>query len=481
MVRLQEETSAGGGGDAPGGNDMTSGGNDTTPAGGGDAPPVREIALRALHRAETRGVPPRDALNALFRRYDYRDRDRAFATELVYGAVRWRRRLDWMLGRLLRGKPESLTPWIRLILHMGLYQLAMMDRVPASAATHASVQLARRYGHQGTARLTNAVLRSAVRRRDELERPARGEDPVTELGVTHSYPPWLASRWIERYGVDSAAALMEAGNRPPPLTIRVNVSRTAPRELAETLARDGIEVKPGRWLDDFLSIRHAGDLRALPSHETGLFQAQDESAGLAVRLLGPEPGETVVDLCCAPGGKTTYIAQIVGAGGRVIACDSSPYRLRRVEEHRRRMGLGQVRLVAMDGRSPGLDVKADRVLVDAPCSGLGTIARRPDLRWRRTAEDIARLCGEQSALLERGAGLVRPGGVLVYSTCTIEPEENEEVVSAFLARHPGFRPDGPADWPAELDEVADGVGRIATLPPVHGVDGSYAARLRKAG
>lgn len=145
------------------------------------------------------------------------------------------------------------------------------------------------------------------------------------------------------------------------------------------------------------------------------------------------------------------------------------------------MGLGQVRLVAMDGRSPGLDVKADRVLVDAPCSGLGTIARRPDLRWRRTAEDIARLRGEQAALLERGAGLVRPGGVLVYSTCTIEPEENEEVVSAFLARHPGFRPDGPADWPAELDEVADGVGRIATLPPVHGVDGSYAARLRKAG
>ncbi len=455
--------------------------HEDSPAGGdGSAPPIRETVLQALHRTETRGVPPRDALNTLLRRYDYHNRDRAFATELMYGAVRWRRRLDWMLGRLLRGKPESLTPWIRLILHMGLYQLLMMDRVPAAAATHASVQLARRYGHRGTVGLTNAILRSAVRQRDELERPPRGEDPVTELGVTHSYPAWMARRWIERYGVESAAALMEAGNRPPPLTIRVNASRTSKQDLADTLERDGIEVKPGRWLGDFLSIRHGGDLRALPSHETGLFQVQDESAGLAVRLLGPEPGETVVDLCCAPGGKTTYIAQIVGAGGMVIACDSSPHRLRRVEEHRRRMGLGQVRLVAMDGRSPGVAVEADRVLVDAPCSGLGTIARRPDLRWRRTAEDIKRLRGEQQALLERGAEMLKPGGVLVYSTCTIEPEENEAVVDAFLAVHPGFRTDIPEDWPAELEEVTDGAGSIATLPPVHGVDGSYAARLRKA-
>lgn len=454
---------------------------DSAAEGEGNAPPVREIALQALHRAETRDILPRDALNALFQRHAFRDRDKAFATELVYGVIRWRRRLDWMLGQLLRGKPESLTPWIRLILRMGLYQLMLMDRVPDAAATHTSVELARRYGHQGTVRLTNAILRTAVRQRDQLSPPARGDDPVTELGVTHSYPAWLSKRWIDRYGVDSAAALMEAGNRPPPLTIRVNVLRVAAPDLAETLEGQGVQVEPGRWLRDFMSIRHAGDLGRLPAHQAGLFQVQDESAGLAVRLLGPMTGETVVDLCCAPGGKTTYIAQIVGAGGRVIACDSSPHRLRRVEEHRRRMGLGQVRLVAMDGRSPGLVVKADRVLVDAPCSGLGTIARRPDLRWRRTAEDIDRLRGEQLALLERGAGLVKPGGVLVYSTCTIEPDENEEVVAAFCDRHPGFRADGPEDWPEGLARVTDGVGRIATLPSVHGVDGSFAARLRRAG
>ena len=444
-------------------------------------PGAREIALKALYRAETGDVLPREALDALFRRYACSDRDRALATELVYGAIRWRRRLDWMLGQLMRGNPDSLTAWIRHILRMGLYQLMMMDRIPDAAATHESVQLARRYGHEGTVRLTNAILRTALRKRDRLERPVCGEDPVTELGVAHSYPAWLAKRWVARYGVEAAAALMRAGNRTPPIIIRVNTLRSTPRDLAGTLERHGIHVEPGRWLGDYLSIRHAGDLRRLPAHEAGLFQVQDESGGLAVRLLDPKPDETIVDLCCAPGGKTTYIAQIVGAGGREIACDTSPHRLRRVEENRRRMGLGQVRLVGMDGRSPGVNLAADRVLVDAPCSGLGTLARRPDLRGRRKAEDIGRLRNEQLALLESGAGLVKPGGVLVYSTCTIEPEENEEVVAAFCARHPGFRLEKPGDWPGDLAGVLDGAGRIATLPSTHGVDGSFAARLRRDG
>ena len=452
-----------------------------TPRNTPDTPAVREVALKVLHRAETRDAAPREALNDYFQRYVYSERDRAFATEVVYGTIRWRRRLDWMLGQLMRGDPESLTPWIRQVMRMGLYQLMMMDRVPDAAATHESVELARRYGHQGTVRLTNAVLRSAIRKRAQLERPEYREDPVTELGVTHSYPAWLTKRWVGRYGVEGAAGLMQAGNLTPPLTIRVNTMRTTPGDLAETLSRHGISVEPARWLEDFLSVRNTGDLRRLPCHEEGLFQVQDESAGLAVRLLDPKQGETIVDLCCAPGGKTTYIARFVCAGGQVIACDRSLHRLRRVEEHRQRMGLGQVRLVVMDGRSPGLDTEADRVLVDAPCSGLGTIARRPDLRWRRRAEDIGRLHDAQLALLERSAGLVKMGGVLVYSTCTIEPEENEEVVAAFCKKHPGFRVERPVDWPDALAGVMDDEGRICTLPSAHGVDGSFAARLRRVG
>lgn len=442
---------------------------------------IREVALKALHRAETHGVMPRDALNTYFQRNIYSDRDKAFATEVVYGTIRWQRRLDWMLGQLMRGNPESLTPWIRQILRMGLYQLMMMDKVPDAAATHESVKLARRYGHQGTVRLTNAILRTAIRKRDQLERPEYREDPVKELGIAHSYPAWLTKRWTERYGMEVAAGLMEAGNRTPSLTVRVNTTRTTPPDLAETLNRHEIHVEPGRWLPDFLEIRHTGDLRRLPCHEEGLFQVQDESAGLAVRLLDPKKGETIVDLCCAPGGKTTYIAQFVCAGGRVIACDTSLHRLRRVEEHRRRMGLGQVRLVVTDGRSPGLDFEADRVLIDAPCSGLGTIARRPDLRWRRRVEDIERLHEVQLSLLDSGAGLVKKGGVLVYSTCTIEPEENEDVVAAFCKKHPGFHVEKPVDWPDKLAGVMDDEGRIGTLPSVHGVDGSFSARLRRDG
>ena len=449
MVKLPEETKTAPGSLLPGG--------------------AREIALKALHRAESGEVPPREALNALFRRHACSERDRALATEVAYGTIRWRRRLDWMLGRLMRGNPETLTVWIRHVLRMGLYQLMMMDRIPAAAATHESVRLARRYGHEGTARLTNAILRAAVRKRDQLERPVCGEDPVTELGVTHSYPTWLTKRWIARFGVEAAGAFMQAGNRTPPVTIRVNTARSTPQDLAEALKRHGVHVEPGRWLGDYLSVRRVGDLRRLPAHEAGMFQVQDESGGLAVRLLDPKPGETIVDLCCAPGGKTTYIAQIVGTGGRVIACDVSPHRLRLVEENRRRMGLGQVRLVRMDGRLPGMNVAADRVLVDAPCSGLGVIARRPDLRWRRKAEEINRLRGEQLALLESGAGLVKRGGVLVYGTCTIEPEENEEVVAAF------WRPPSRVSA-GEARRLARGLGRCNGR---HGPDRHAAFHARR--
>lgn len=443
------------------------------------SPAIREVVLKALYHAETRDVPPRVALNGFFRRYAYSDRDKAFATEMVYGTIRWRRRLDWMVSQLMRGNPDSLTPWIRHILRMGLYQLMMMSQVPDAAATHEAVKLARRYGHQGTVRLTNAIMRTAIRKRDQLDCPNYTGDPIKQLGITHSYPAWLTKRWVERYGIEGTANLMEAGNQTPPLTIRVNIDRITPRKLIETLKKNEIHVESSRWLEDFLSIRHTGDLNQLSCHQEGLFQVQDESAGLAVRLLDPKQDETIIDLCCAPGGKTTYIAQFVSAGGQVVACDTSLHRLRQVEENRQRMGLAQVHLVVMDGKSPALAFEADRVMIDAPCSGLGTIARRPDLRWRRRMEDIGRLHDVQLALLKRGAGLVKKGGILVYSTCTIEPEENEDVVAAFCSKHPGFHIEKPDDWPVEMNEVMNDEGQILTLPSVHGIDGSFAVRLRR--
>jgi len=452
---------------------------------------IREVALKALHRIETRNDVPRDALNALFQRHDFSNRDRAFATEMVYGTIRWKRWLDWILSELMTRNLSTVTPWIHQILRMGLYQLMFMDRVPQAAATHEAVEMARRYGHAGTARLTNALLRSAIRKREGFHvrdlssnsrKPAgiQTEEPSTYyLGVTHSYPDWLVRRWVDRYDIAGATALMEAGNQKPPVSIRMNPACATKASLTDSLNRHGICVESGRWLDDFLLISNTGNLTRLPDFTQGRFQVQDESAGLAVRLLEPKPGETVVDLCCAPGGKMTYIAQIMRSRGKVIACDPDLSRMRRVLQNHQRLGLGGVCLLIMDGRRPALRMTADRVLVDAPCSGLGAIARRPDLRWRRRPEDIERLRCLQFELLERASDLVRVSGVLVYSTCTIEPEENEDVVDAFCRKHPEFRLEQPASWPERLTGIMKHNGMISTLPSVHGIDGSFAARMRK--
>ncbi len=442
-------------------------------------PVVREIALKALYNVEIRKAVPQESLHTLFHRYSFSDRDKALATEIVYGSIRWRRRLDWILGRLMRGNPESLTPWIRQIIRMGLYQLIMMNQIPDSAATDESVKLARRYGHEGTVRLTNAIMRNAIRKRKEFEKPECRDNPIEEMGITYSYPTWLIKRWIERYGTEGAENLMKAGNKVPPLTIRVNTDRISPKVLVSRLRDHGIQVEPSRWFSDFVSMRHRGDPRQLPYYDEGLFQIQDESTGLAVHLLNPQPGETIVDLCCAPGGKTTYIAQFVCAEGYVVACDISLRRLNQVEENRRRLGLSQLHIIAMDGSLLALEAGVDRVIVDAPCSGLGTIARKPDIRWRRSVEDFQRFHALQLKLLENGAALVKKGGLLVYSTCTIEPEENEDVVSEFCNRQPEFHLEKPVDWPNEISEVMDFEGKVKTLPSIHGVDGIFAVRLRR--
>lgn len=439
----------------------------------------RETALHALYRFETQGALVRDILDDMLRRSRLDERDRALSTELAYGALRWRGRIDWILDRCVQRGIGSLTPWIRNILRLGVYQLLMMDQIPDAAATHEMVELAKRYGHAGTARLTNAVLRTVIRRREEFETPPRFADPVMDLCVRYSYPRWLIQRWVDRYGHEEAAALCEAGNRPPPVVIRSNRLKTTAAALADRLKAQGVEARSGRYLQDFLTLSAPGDVRRLAGFSEGWFQVQDESAGLAVRLLDPQPGETVVDLCCAPGGKTIYIAELMRNRGCIVGADLSPVRLRRLQEHARRMGVDRVIPVAMDGQTPGLRIQVDRVLVDAPCTGLGTVSRRAELRWRRQPEDIVEAQKLQQALIEQGAGLVRPGGVLVYSTCTIEPEENEAVILAFRERHPEFRVERPEAWPAACSALIGADYIVRTLPSAHGIDGSFAVRLRR--
>lgn len=450
---------------------------------GRDGRPVsgRDLALMALYRVDAEGAYASLALREVFRRHPADRRERALATELAYGAVRRLNTLDFVIGRFARRQPAEMDPWTRSILRLAAYQILYSERIPAYAAVAEAVSQAGRHG-RGLAGFVNAVLRALVRERDAVPFPSPEEDPVAHLSLVHSHPEWLVRRWLRRYGFEATRRLLEHDNAPPPLVIRANRLRTDPAALAARLAAEGAAASPGRYLAEALVISSLqGSLEDLPSFRAGLFTIQDESSMLAARVLDPQPGELVIDMAAAPGGKTTHIAELMDDRGRIIACDVHPGRLELVRENCRRLGVTAVEMVAADGRELPARYRgaARRVLVDAPCSGLGVLNRRPDARWRKRPEQIAGLAVLQGELMEAAAACLAPGGVLVYSTCTTEPEENDEVVARFLAAHPDFAPE-PLDPFLPEGLAGEGVsGRMQLLPFRHGLDGFFIARLRR--
>jgi 16S rRNA (cytosine967-C5)-methyltransferase len=402
-------------------------------------------------------------------------RDRSLFLELVNGVLRRRLRLDAELESLLDRPFTALSPLAGNALRLGLYQLRFLDRVPVYAAVNESVHAVRRLGEPGAAALVNAVLRRAVRG-EQFSPPDFDVDPAGHLSVTGSHPRWLVERWLERWGPEDVRRLLEADNRRPPVTIRVNRLKTEPDDLFARFKEAGIEVDPGRYSGEFLLLKPEGPVNSLPGYDSGLFGVQDEGAGMVAPILGPERGEVVVDLCAAPGGKTSQIAELMGDVGLVAAVDVNPARLQYVVSSATRLGLRSIRPMVADGRR--LKLKAvRRVLVDAPCSGTGVLAKRPDLRWRKEIEDIERLSDLQLELLRNGAELLPPGGVLVYSTCSLETEENQGVVQRFLAEHPQFRLEALTGF-APADSVREGKYFFVT-PHEHGVDGAFAVRMMR--
>jgi len=452
-------------------------------AGGGDrGGPTRArlLALRVLERVE-RGAAFADlALHAGLRSGGLGVRDRALATELVCGTLRWRGRLDWLLGQVIPRPFESLEPPVRSLLRLGAYQIVMLESVPAPAAVDQSVRAARAIGVERAAGLVNAALRRLAREHRELAPPSLAADPLAHLVHALSLPEWLARRWLEQFGAEEAAALAAASNEVPPLTVR----STGPRDaLLAELRERWPEARATRFAPFGVVLGRGGNPAADPAFAAGRFAVQDEGSQLVVALLDPQPGERVLDVCAAPGTKANAIAAQVGPGGRVVGVDVNPRRLALVGRESRRLGLGNLELHAADARRDLSPVAPpgsfDRVLVDAPCSGLGTLRRNPDLRWRVTPTDSAELAGVQLALLRRAALALRPGGALVYSTCTLSPEENEAVVHAFLADSPTFRPTAPDALPEALRPLLGSDGFLRTFPHRHDADGFFAARLER--
>jgi 16S rRNA (cytosine967-C5)-methyltransferase len=442
---------------------------------------TRLLALRVLERVQRSSAYADVLLHAHLGRSPLSAADRAFVTDLVNGTLRWRGKLDFLLSQLLDRDLDKLEPLVANALRLGAYQIVCTDRVPDSAAVDQTVRCVRAAGGERATGLVNAVLRRLAAERGAVHPPALENDPLAHLTHALSLPAWLAARFLATYGRDSAAALARASNQIPPLTVRANRLRvTVPQLLTEVHGRFP-DAAPCRWAEYGVVLGRRGNPAIDPGFLAGRFTVQDEASQLVVALLDPQPGERVLDACAAPGGKATAIAERLRARGETVALDRHARRLELVQRHGRRLGLSGLRRIERDVTRPLRDLAGgggfDRVLVDVPCSGIGTLRRNPDLRWRLGPEDPRRLAEIQGTVLRNAADVLRPGGVLVYSTCTLLREENEDVVEAFLRASPEFSLAPAAEAPAEARPLVGADGYLRCLPHVHDTDGFFAARL----
>lgn len=438
----------------------------------------RLLALRVLERVEHGDAYADLVLNTALGASELSQRDRALVTELVYGTLRMRGRIDFMLAAVSDRKPGKIEPSVLNLLRLGAYQLLFSDRVPARAAVDQAVHCARAGGLEHATGFVNAVLRGLARRAAQIELPALETKPLLHLVHALSLPEWIAKRWLNALGPQAAAELAQASNQAPPLCARVNPLLGTRQALLEELRTRRPQAAACRYAPSGIDLGHHGDPGDEPAFVEGRLTIQDEASQLAVLLLDPRPGEHVLDLCAAPGGKTTAIAERVGPEGVVTALDVNARRLDLVERACRRLGLDHVNMRTLDARKPLGELPGapfQRVLVDAPCTGLGTLRRNPDLRWRVSPGDPAALAGVQAELLEQARRAVGVGGTLLYSTCTMTEEENEKVISELLKKDRGLKV--VRDVPAAVRPFMNEQGFMRTWPHLHGTDGFFAVRM----
>jgi 16S rRNA (cytosine967-C5)-methyltransferase len=446
--------------------------------------PAREAAFAVLYRVEAADAFVSALLFRTLARSSLSDADRALTTTVVLGVLRHRARLDHALAGLLARSLDTLPAAIRTVLRMGAFEVLELDRVPAPAAVSEAVALARRHGHAGTAGLVNAVLRRLAAE-GPAPPPEAGSDPIGHLSVVHSHPRWLVTRWVTRWGMEEAQALLAANARPAPATLRVNTLRTTRDELIDLLRARSLDADPG-IVPEAVRV-HGSLIGRLPLYDQGLCAPQDEGAMLVVHALADAAvsGSTVVDACAAPGGKSLHLAALMANRGRVLAVDVHPGKVQALARRAATFGATCVEVHNLDAQEIGRlwPGAADAVLVDAPCSGLGTVRRRPEIKWRIDEQSLARSAQKQQAILRGASGAVRPGGTLVYSVCSNEPEEGPEVVGGFLSAHPSFAFAPFADTFPQVvgGHPVDGVeaGEAHLLPHRHGTDGFYIARLQR--
>ncbi|OLP19633.1 16S rRNA (cytosine(967)-C(5))-methyltransferase [Leptolyngbya sp. 'hensonii'] len=439
------------------------------------------MTLRAIYRGGYADVE----LHQTLQQATLSEVDRRFLTELVYGTVRRQRTLDAWIDYLGKKPAAQQPPDLRMILHLGLYQLLYLNHIPAAAAVDTTVDLARQNKLAGLTGVVNGLLRQSIRQMERskgnVDPPiAETADPITRLGLRHSYPDWIVHVWQEQLGLDEAEQLCVRLNQSPAIDLRINPLRASLAEVEAALQAFGVAVAAIPGLPQALRLTGpVGAIQHLPGFDLGGWMVQDASAQLVGHLVDPQPGETVIDACAAPGGKTTHLAELMQDQGTIWACDRSAGRLRKVQQNADRLHLQSIQICAGDSRTLSqFEGQADRVLLDAPCSGLGTLHRHADARWRQTPASVAELGVLQEELLHQAIHWVKPGGILVYATCTLHPLENERLIQTFLDQHPdwGIQPPGP-DSPVAAFATPE--GWVKVWPHRHQMDGFFMARLKK--
>ncbi|SCZ76960.1 16S rRNA (cytosine(967)-C(5))-methyltransferase RsmB [Acidaminobacter hydrogenoformans] len=435
-------------------------------------PSARQTAVDLLLAIDKRGLLSSDAVNNLTREGALSSEDRRLAVRLIYGVLEQKLLLDYLLQQVSRTKLSKIDPFIHMVLRTAIYQMMFMDRIPASAVVNEAVKLSKKKG-QHLSSFVNGVLRNFQRGMGSFDEPVRSENPNGFLSIMYSHPKWLVDRWVSLFGYDFTEALMAANNAEPPLSVRVNRLKASTAEVQKRLEQDGI-ISEVSSIFDYALIIHSGQDRAIqtwPAFIGGELYVQDLASMMVTEILDPQPGERILDLCAAPGSKTTHMAEKMNNRGEITARDVSDKKLQRIKENSNRLGISIIKPQIWDGLDfdPQSVDAYDRVLLDAPCTGLGIIRRKPEIRYRRQPEDISSLVTLQSQLLENASHYVKKGGIMVYSTCSIDPEENQGVIQNFLSAHPQFKLVG-TPW-------SDEDGSVRLYPNVQRTDGFFIAKM----
>ncbi|MCX8129009.1 MAG: 16S rRNA (cytosine(967)-C(5))-methyltransferase RsmB [Clostridia bacterium] len=441
---------------------------------------ARETALKIIYEVNEKGAYSNITLNKYLESAEIRSIDRSFITELVYGTLKWKLSIDWIIEQFSSVKLKKISPWILNILRLGVYQLMYTDKIPESAACNESVTLSKRFGHAASSRYVNGVLRNIARNKKSINYPDPEKDKIKYLAVRYSHPEWLVDEWLNLFGAEFTESLLVSNNSVPDLTVRVNTLKVSKEQLLEGLKNEGMECQNGKYADEAVIINNPSALTRLETFSNGWFQVQDESSMLVGKILDPKPGELVMDVCSAPGGKSTHIAELMQNKGVIVSRDIHEHKIKMISDAARRLGIEIIKADIFDASE--LDStyveKADRVLVDAPCTGLGIIRRKPDIKWARNLGDTKEIVKLQEKILDVSSQYVKPGGALVYSTCTIVPEENEHMVKSFLKKNDKFALADIADLlPDKLRKPDSNKGFVQLYPNVDGIDGFFIAKL----